>query len=499
MSKATVNVAIYCRKSTEEGLDSDFNSLDAQRQSCESFITSQKNEGWVALPESYSDGGFSGSNTERPGLQALLRDVEAGKVQVIAVYKLDRLSRSLIDFVALLEKLEKHGVAFVSVTQHFNTATPMGRLMLNILICFAQFERENMIERVRDKIAATKRLGKWCGGQPPLGYDVVPGGRKIVINEAEAAQVQAIFDLYLELRSIAEVKRELDERGWVNKRRTSRKGRISGGNPWLKSTLGNLLGNITYTGRIAYQGEIYQGEHQAIIDIETYEKVQHMLAQQKQCRGAERRIKHYALLRGLLRCGACDCGMTYSWSRRNAKLYGYYHCANSRVEGAETCPLPSVPAAEIEKLVVDEVAVIAKSREVIDRVVAEALVQHEAAVATLQERIAEAEALAKQAASSARRNPDDAIQSGLQRQAEMQVEALRASLAAAEKVRPSSYKAKRTLAQFEPIWTALTKQERHRFMREIVESVTLDGHTGKVAFTFRSEGFAKLANWEDKA
>jgi site-specific DNA recombinase len=499
MSKATVNVAVYCRKSTDEGLDSDFNSLDAQRQSCENFIASQKNEGWVALPETYSDGGFSGSNTERPGLQALLRDVEAGKVQVIAVYKLDRLSRSLIDFVALLEKLEKHGVAFVSVTQHFNTATPMGRLMLNILICFAQFERENMIERVRDKIAATKRLGKWCGGQPPLGYDVVPGGRKIVINEAEAAQVQAIFDLYLELRSIAEVKRELDERGWVNKRRTSRKGRISGGKPWLKSTLGNLLGNITYTGRIAYQGEIYQGEHQAIIDIETYEKVQHMLAQQKQCRGAERRIKHHALLGGLLRCGACDCGMTYSWSRRKTKVYGYYSCANSRVEGAEHCPLPNVPAAEIEKLVVDEIATIAKAPEVIDRVIAEASVQHDQAIAKLQERVEEAEKLVKQAAASAQRNPEDAIQSGLKRQADMQVEALRANLAAAEKIRPSSYKAKRMLAQFELIWTALTKQERHRFMQEIVEHVTLDGHTGKVAFTFKAEGFAQLANWENKA
>jgi site-specific DNA recombinase len=227
--------------------------------------------------------------------------------------------------------------------------------------------------------------------------------------------------------------------------------------------------------------------------------VQHILAQQKQCRGAERRIKHHALLRGLLRCGACDCGMTYSWSRRKTKVYGYYSCANSRVEGAEHCPLPNVPAAEIEKLVVDEIATIAKAPEVIDRVIAEASVQHDQAIAKLQECVEEAEKLAKQAAASAQRNPEDAIQSELKRQADMQVEALRANLAAAEKVRPSSYKAKRMLAQFEPIWTALTKQERHRFMQEIVEHVTLDGHTGKVAFTFKAEGFAQLANWENKA
>lgn len=499
MSKATVNVAIYCRKSTDEGLDSDFNSLDAQRQSCENFIASQKNEGWVALPEVYSDGGFSGSNTERPGLQALMNDVESGKVQVIAVYKLDRLSRSLIDFVSLLEKLEKHGVAFVSVTQHFNTATPMGRLMLNILICFAQFERENMIERVRDKIAATKRLGKWCGGLPPLGYDIAPGGRKILINEEEGIQVKAIFGLYLEHRSVAAVKRELDQRGWVNKRRVSRKGRTSGGKPWAKSTLQNLLSNMTYTGRISYQGEIYQGEHDPIIDLETFDRVQHMLSQQAQCRGADKRIKHHALLRGILRCGCCDCGMTYSWSKRKTKVYGYYSCSKSRVEGAETCPLPNVPAAEIEKLVVDEIAAIAKAPEVIEKVIAEAGRQHDAAIDQLRERITEAEVLAEQATASAAHNPDDGIQAGLAKQAKMQVDALNTDLAIAEKARPKSHQARRILAQFEPIWMALTKQERHRFMREIVESVTLDGHTGKVAFTFRSEGFAKLANWEEKA
>jgi site-specific DNA recombinase len=329
-----------------------------------------------------------------------------------------------------------------------------------------------MIERVRDKIAATKRLGKWCGGLPPLGYDIAPGGRKILVNEEEAVQVKAIFGLYLEHRSVAVVKRELDQRGWVNKRRVSRKGRTSGGKPWAKSP---------------------------IIDLETFERVQHMLAHQAQCRGADKRIKHHALLRGILRCGCCDCGMTYSWSKRKTKVYGYYSCAKSRVEGAETCPLPNVPAAEIEKLVVDEIAAIAKAPEVIDKVIAEAGMQHDTAIEQLRERIAEAETLARQAAASAARNPDDAIQAGLAKQAAMQVEALTADLGSAKKARPKVYQARRILDQFEPIWTALTKQERHQFMREIVESVTLDGHTGKVAFTFRSEGFAKLANWQEKA
>lgn len=278
IAPAPKTVAIYCRKSTEEGLDREFNSLDAQRQCCEQFVASQKHEGWVAGADRYDDGGFTGSNTERPALQRLLADVRAGKVQLIAVYKLDRLSRSLIDFVGLLQVLEQHQVAFVSVTQHFNTATPMGRLMLNILICFAQFERENMIERVRDKVAATKRMGKWCGGVPVLGYDVAPGGRKLVVNEAEAERVRIIFAIYQEQRSLTATVQELDRRGWRNKAWTSSSGRACGGSPFSTSTVARLLGSILYTGRVRYRGEVFPGEHPAIIDRSTWDVVRALMA-----------------------------------------------------------------------------------------------------------------------------------------------------------------------------------------------------------------------------
>lgn len=499
MSKPVIKVAIYCRKSTEEGLDREFNSLDAQRQCCEQFVASQKGEGWVVSSKRYDDGGFSGSNTERPALQRLLADVEAGTVQVIAVYKLDRLSRSLTDFVGLLQVLEKHQVAFVSVTQHFNTATPMGRLMLNILICFAQFERENMIERVRDKVAATKRLGKWCGGRPSLGYDVAPGGRKLLVNQDEAEQVRTLFALYLERRSIAATLQEVTRRGWVSKRTISATGRTHGGKPFTKSGLAHLLGNTLYTGRVLYQGEIFPGEHPAIIDIATFEEVQRLMAGQRRTGGSEQRIKHHALLRGVLRCGSCDCGMTYSWSRKGAKTYGYYTCARSREHGAATCPMPNVPAAEIERLVVDEVAAIAKTPEVIEQVVGEAIQRHAAAVAELRHRLDEAHSLAEKAAAVADRNPTDPVQAGLRTQAEAQVTSLVKTLALAEAATPDKRSARRALANFEPVWATLSPRERHDFVHQIFDHVTLDGHAGKLSFAFRPEGIAGLANLEPTA
>lgn len=485
-------VAIYCRKSAEERSDSEFTSLDAQRQSCEQFAASQSHEGWVVSAERYDDGGFSGGNTDRPALQRLLADIDAGKVQVIAVYKIDRLSRSLGDFVSLLQRLEAKQVAFVSVTQHFNTATSLGRLILNILICFAQFERENTIERIRDKVAATKRLGRWCGGIPILGYDIAPGGRRLVVNEQEAEQVRGIFALYREQRTLTATLEQVEARGWRTKSWTTRHGRAVGGHPYGKGTLWHLLGNILYTGRIRYRNEIIAGEHPAIVDLAEYEAVQNQLASQARSGGAETRTRHHALLRKLLVCAPCGCGMTYCYTRRGAKIYAYYLCARSRERRADSCPMPSLPAFEIERLVVAEIAAICRDEQLAGRVIAEAESQHDAAMAEARSRLRDAETLAAKAMATARRRPDDGAAAALLRQADAQVAALGASMAATEAGNPRTLQARAALAAFEPVWAELSPVERVRLLRSLVEQVAVDGHTGKLAITFRASGIATM-------
>ncbi|HZT79108.1 MAG TPA: recombinase family protein, partial [Gemmataceae bacterium] len=307
-----VRCAVYTRKSSEEGLEQDFNSLDAQRESAEAFIASQRHEGWACLPDRYDDGGFTGGNMERPALRRLLADIEAGRVDCVVVYKVDRLSRSLLDFAAMMQAFERHKVSFVSVTQQFNTATSMGRLVLNVLLSFAQFEREIISERTRDKIAATRRKGKWAGGHPILGYDVDRRGPRLVVNEAEAARVRAIFGLYLEHGSLLPVVEELERRGWANKRWQTRKGRPRGGQPFTKTSLYRLLTNVAYAGKVRYKDEVHDGEHVALVEADVFGRVQALLRRNGQTRGAPARNRCGALLKGLLRCGPCGCAMTPS-------------------------------------------------------------------------------------------------------------------------------------------------------------------------------------------
>lgn len=439
----------------------------------------------MVSPERYDDGGFSGGNTERPGLQRLMADVEAGKVQVIAVYKLDRMSRSLNDFVGLLQKLDAKQVAFVSVTQHFNTATPMGRLMLNVLICFAQFERENTIERIRDKVSATKRQGRWCGGVPILGYDVAT--RKLVVNEAEAEQVRAIFALYLEKKGLVGVIRELDQRGWTNKGWTSGTNHFRGGKPFIKSTLSRLLTNILYTGNIRYRGDLIHGEHAPIVDQATYDAVQSLLQRQRRNGGSDRKTKHHALLKGILTCAPCGCGMTYCWSKRGPKVYAYYTCDSSRHHGADTCPMPSLPAAELERMVVDEVSAICRDQQLVEAVITEAGRQQADEVAGLRSRLRDVEAVAARLAQKPEMDGDQLVQ------AQVQVEAARALLADAEAATIPKSVARSALGQFEPVWSALMPTERAQLLRLLVERIRVDGQAGKVSFVFRASGIAALA------
>lgn len=279
MSPPRIRCAIYTRKSTEEGLDQAFNSLDAQREACEAYIKSQAAEGWVLVPTAYDDGGFSGGNMDRPALQRLLAQVDAGLIDTIVVYKIDRLTRALSDFARIVERLDRRGASFVSVTQAFNTTTSMGRLTLNVLLSFAQFEREVTGERIRDKIAASKKKGMWMGGVPPLGYDLPtdPMTRALVVNEAEAEQVRALYRLYLELGSVAALAQHLQAESWLTRVRISRKGNRSGGVPYSRGALFHLLKNRIYLGEIVHGDAAMPGRHPAIVDTDLFEAVQQRL------------------------------------------------------------------------------------------------------------------------------------------------------------------------------------------------------------------------------
>ena len=344
--------AVYTRKSTEEGLEMEFNSLDAQREACEAYIASQKPEGWVLYPEPYDDGGFSGGTLDRPALKRLLADIEDGRIDVVVVYKIDRLSRSLMDFAKLVEVFDRGGVTFVSVTQSFNTTTSMGRLTLNILLSFAQFEREVIGERIRDKIAASRKRGMWMGGFVPLGYEV--RDRKLVINEAEAATVRMIFERFVEVGSATALARTLAAEGV-----RTRRGRLVD-----KGFLYKLINNRVYIGDAVHKGTAYPGEHEAIITRALWDKVHGILRESPRVRAGRTRAATPALLKGLI-FGPTGCAMTPTHTRRGDKLYRYYVSQSVLKRGADACPVGRVPAAEIEGAVVDQLRGLLRAPEVI--------------------------------------------------------------------------------------------------------------------------------------
>jgi site-specific DNA recombinase len=354
-SSSRLRCAIYTRKSTEEGLDQEFNSLDAQREAAEAFIQSQRREGWIALPELYDDGGFTGANMERPALTKLLHAVEAGELDCVVVYKVDRLSRSLLDFTRMLSVFEKHKVSFVAVTQQFNTSTSLGRLTLNILLSFAQFERELIGERTRDKMSAARRKGKWVGGCPVLGYDVDPGGGRLVVNEEEAERVRAIFALFEEHRSLLLTLIEVERRGWRLKSWTRKTGQFRSGGPFALGSLRRLLTNILYTGAIRHKGQPYPGEHAAILAPGTWERVQSLMTQRATFARGRARNKHLALLSGLLYCESCTTRMVYSYAGTKDRKYPYYLCLDAQRRGWALCPTKSLPARAIEESVLGRI------------------------------------------------------------------------------------------------------------------------------------------------
>lgn len=423
-----IRCAVYTRKSTEEGLEKAFNSLDAQRESGEAYVASQKAEGWMCLPERYDDGGFSGGNVERPGLKKLMADIEAGKVDVVVVYKVDRLSRSLLDFTRLLEVFDKHGVSFVSVTQAFNTRESMGRLMLNVLLSFAQFEREIISERTRDKIAAARRKGKWAGGRPVLGYDLDFKNSRLTVNEVEAEQVRDLFQMYLTNESLLKTANQANERGWTTKKWTTKKGTVIGGSPFDKCRLHHLLCNPLYAGQVRHKGQIHAGEHAAIVDRDLFDRIQRQLRANGRDGGSEVRNRHNALLKGLIFCRPCEMAMSHSFTTSGGgKAYRYYICGQACKRGWDECPSKSIAAQQIEAFVLERVRSIANDPAVLSAVLAGA------------------------------RERDRAV------------------------TKPEVDEA---IGSFDGLWSCLSPREQSRLIKLLIQRIDYDGAGGEVAITF---------------
>jgi len=504
-----VRCAVYTRKSTTENLDMDFNSLDAQREACEAYIKSQKHDGWVVLPEHYDDGGFSGGHIDRPAFQRLMADIESGAVDCVVVYKVDRLSRSLMDFAGIMEIFERHDVSFVSVTQHFNTGNSMGRLMLNILLSFAQFERELISERTRDKIAAARKKGKWSGGCPILGYDIDPAGRRLVVNDAEAEQVRHIFDLYLKNLSLGETVKALNEMGWTTKSWKTNKGHLRRGAPFNRDRLHRLLTNVLYIGKVPYREEVYEGEHDAIVDMETWERVRKTLALNRRNRGRNGGTGNGGLLKGIIRCSACDSAMVYTYTVKGEKRYRYYVCSKAQKNGWKSCPTRSVPAGEMENFVIDRIRDIGKNPGVVEATVRKMEEEYarnrkmlESNVKCLRQDIRKlvderkrlVEALGRTEGGAAR------VLTGRLSEVETVIEekhrrlaVLKEEIAGAENNHVDFGVVKKALADFDPVWDALYPKEQARVIRMLIERIDYNGKDGELTMKFRPVGLKALA------
>ena len=514
-SAKAVRVAIYTRQSVTREDAGEFGSIEAQREAVEAYVASQRGEGWTALPHGYNDGGFSGATTERPALKRLLEDVASGHVDVVAVYKLDRLSRSLVDFARLTALFEEHGASFVSITQSFNSATPMGKLTLNILMSFAEFEREQIAERTRDKMLATRRRGRWTGGRPPLGLDVVDGS--LVINAEEAERVRMIFDLYLDFGSQTAVMAELRAREWVNKIWTTKNGTLAGGRPFDAPALRRLLANPLLAGKIRAGDDIVDAEHDAVVDAETWHAVQARLSANG---GADARphrepARWDVLLAGLATCARCGRPMGHSYTARRRKRYHAYVCGTVQKHGAAACPGGRVPAPELDAFVVSKIRAIANDAGVLANVAAAARGRLLERIPALRGEIEAAEVERENLLQRIRRAVGDEPTRAdgdptpiSRRVAELEhevhgvdrrLDGLRAELAALQDGAISPEDLRAVVRGFDEVWDELFPAERGRIVRLLVERVAYDPDRESVAITYRPDGPRALLADADRA
>jgi len=448
---------------------------------------------------------------DRPALGRLLADITAGKVDCVVVYKVDRLSRSLLDFAKIMALMDEHGASFVSVTQNFNTTTSMGRLTLNILLSFAQFEREIIGERIRDKKAATARKGKWIGGTPVLGYDVDRTGTspRLVVNAEEAARVRKMFEWYLRLGSLLPVVKELAKRGWTTKRWQTKAGATKGGAPFNKSNLHQLLTNPIYAGKVRHKTDLYDGEHEPIVSQEAFSKVQSQLHHNGRNGGVDVRNRHGALLKGLLHCKACGRAMVHTFTTSAAKRYRYYVCTKAIKRGRDSCPSRSLPAGEIERVVVDQVRCIGHDEEMLAEVLRQAKVQMETEATALRREQtelqrelgrhhAEIRRLATRgpatSATTARiADLHERVQRGEARLAELQER-----ITNAEEERIGEGELAAAFADFDNVWNTLSPRERAKALKLLIARVDYDAAESSVSVTFHPTGIKALAEGQTK-
>jgi len=434
--KKVIRCAVYTRKSTEEGLEQQYNTLDAQRDAGESYIQSQRHEGWEVLSTRYDDGGFTGGNMDRPAVKRLIEDIKAKKIDVVVVYKIDRLSRSLADFAQMVQIFDEHDVSFVSVTQHFNTKDSMGRLTLNILFSFAQFEREVIGERIRDKFAASKQKGIFMGGALPLGYNSVD--RKLVIVPEEAALVEHIFKRYVQIKSIGQIIKELDLKGYRTKMYESGTGNLRGGRKFNRQYIYRILNNPLYLGQIVHKDKIYPGQHDAIISQELWDEAHAILSQDRVKRGNHNKNTNPSLLRGMVRCGCCESAMTPTFTKKDQRIYRYYTPTSAIHQGYEACKVGPVPAAEVDALVIGHIRKFIESPEIITQTHAKLQTSDEC--------------------------PHDF---GLQ-------------------------ELRNHIGEFDGFWKSLKPKERNRIAEILVKNVTITND--EVAIDMRLDGFTTIAN-----
>jgi site-specific DNA recombinase len=490
-----VRVAVYTRKSVTEGLDQQFNTLHAQRDAVESYVRSMQGAGWQALEDRYDDGGFSGATTDRPAFQRLMADVAASKVDVVAVYRLDRLSRSLVDFAGLMREFEQRGVAFVSVTERFDTSTPLGRMTLNLLATFAQFERESTAQRTRDKIGASRRRGMWTGGRPVLGYDVV--GKKLVVNEVEADQVRRIFQLYLDLGGVVAVVEELRLRGVVNKRWVTRSGEPQGGSLFEKNSLNTTLRNPLYVGDVRAGDDNVPGEHEAIVPREQWDAVQRQLSAQAPDVGARATKRSKALLSGLARC-KCGAALTPTTAKGRGRTYAYYACARLVKQGSAACPGSRVAAHVLEPFVVERVREIGRKPEVLDAAIAADRDERDVERAKLSIELGELRvgrgrhvgdrdrliaAIGKGTAPASVMARVEGLD-GFVAEADERIAGLERDLAALDG--QSDVEAlKAALLEFDGLWGVFDQDERAKVLALVLSEVVVDGATGAAELRFK--------------
>lgn len=463
-----LRVGIYTRQSVSDG-EQEFGSVQAQRECIENHIQSQRTLGWEASPELYNDTNATGANTDRPAFQRLLKDVAAGTIQIVAVYKIDRLSRSLLDFTSTLRFFEDHNVAFVSVTQQFSTATSVGRMVMNILATFAQFERESISERTRDKMRAARKRGMYTGGRPTLGFDNIDG--KLVVNPAEAERVREVFQLYLQLGSLGALVKELNLRGWTLKSYKTQDGRDVVGGAFNRTNLQYFLRNAVFAGKQRCGDDLVAGQHEAIVDVKTFDAVQAALDSRNRAPDRDGRYKREVLLRGLLVCEKCGKGWTYHvTSKKGGQSNAYYECATYQKRGASACPGSRASAAKLEAAVVAEVACRLREK----RVLRDTLRAARESVVT---RTGDLERELKRLRREQGRTASEAVAA--------QIASTEAELAMLASLELDERDLAECFENFDDLWSELFISERVRLLQLLVEKIAIDTDAETYQIKFR--------------